>query len=121
MGILFITIERVNLLLVLPLPQLPLQFYAKTCITLTDSSFWTNNILSLSPSISSSILSDGFSLGRQHPLYIMGDVAVENSLNVIPPHKRQTPFNIPSIDIEGIGNDDSDEYSTLKKLQRHLE
>jgi 26S proteasome regulatory subunit T3 len=51
----------------------------------------------------------------------MGDVAVENSLNVIPPHKRQTPFNIPSIDIEGIGNDDSDEYSTLKKLQRHLE
>ena len=46
---------------------------------------------------------------------------MENPLNVIPPHKRQTPSNIPSIDIEGIGNDDSDEYSTLKKLQRHLE
>lgn len=51
----------------------------------------------------------------------MGDVAVENPLNVVPPHKRQTPSNVPSIDIEGIGNDDSDEYSTLKKLQRHLE
>lgn len=52
---------------------------------------------------------------------MMADVAVENPLNVIPPHKRQTQSNIPSIDIEGIGNDDSDEYSTLKKLQRHLE
>ena len=51
----------------------------------------------------------------------MADVTVENLLNVIPPHKRQTQSNIPSIDIEGIGNDDSDEYSTLKKLQRHLE
>lgn len=54
-------------------------------------------------------------------IYIMGDIAVENPLNVLPPHKRQTQSNIPSIDIEGIGNDDSDEYSTLKKLQRHLE
>lgn len=51
----------------------------------------------------------------------MGDVAVENPLAAIPSYKRQTPSNIPSIDIEGIGNDDSDEYSTLKKLQRHLE
>lgn len=51
----------------------------------------------------------------------MGDVAVENPLNVVPPHKRQTTSSIPSIDIEGISNDDSDEYSTLKKLQRHLE
>ena len=51
----------------------------------------------------------------------MGDTAVENLSNVIPPHTRQTPSNIPSIDIEGVGNDDSDEYSTLKKLQRHLE
>ena len=51
----------------------------------------------------------------------MADVAVENSLNVMPPHKRQILSNIPSIDIEGIGNDVSDEYSTLKKLQRHLE
>ena len=52
---------------------------------------------------------------------IMGDVAVENPLNVVPPNKRQIPSNIPNIDIEGIGNDDSDEYSTLKRLQRHLE
>jgi 26S proteasome regulatory subunit T3 len=50
----------------------------------------------------------------------MGDVAVANPMNVIPPHKH-LPSNIPNIDIEGIGNDDSDEYSTLKKLQRHLE
>ena len=51
----------------------------------------------------------------------MGDVAVENPLNVVSPHKKQTPSHVPNIDIEGIGNDDSDEYSTLKKLQRHLE
>ncbi len=51
----------------------------------------------------------------------MGDVVTENPLNVVPPHKKQVPSNIPSIDIEGFGNDDSDEYSTLKKLQRHLE
>ena len=51
----------------------------------------------------------------------MGDVAVETPFNVVSPHKRHTPSNVPSIDIEGIGNNDSDEYSTLKKLQRHLE
>lgn len=51
----------------------------------------------------------------------MADAAVENPLNVLPPHKKQIPSNIPNIDIEGVGNDDSDEYSTLKKLQRHLE
>ena len=51
----------------------------------------------------------------------MADAAVENPLNTTPPHKRQIPSNIPNIDIEGIGNDDNDEYSTLKKLQRHLE
>ena len=53
----------------------------------------------------------------------MGDVAVESPVNIIQPHKKQTPLNsIPNIDsLEGIGNDDSDEYSTLKKLQRHLE
>jgi hypothetical protein len=54
-------------------------------------------------------------------LTTMGDVAVESPLNVVLPHKRQIPSNIPNIDIEGIGNDDSDEYSTLKRLQRHLE
>ena len=51
----------------------------------------------------------------------MADVAVENPLNQVPPHRKQMPSNIPNFDIEGISNDDSDEYSTLKKLQRHLE
>lgn len=53
----------------------------------------------------------------------MGDIAIENPVNIVQPHKRQAPSNsIPNIDsLEGIGNDDSDEYSTLKKLQRHLE
>jgi 26S proteasome regulatory subunit T3 len=53
----------------------------------------------------------------------MGDVAVESPLNVVLPHKRQSPSNsIPNIDsLEGVGNDDSDEYSTMKRLQRHLE
>ena len=48
---------------------------------------------------------------------------MENPMNVLPPHKKPTPSNsIPNIDsLEGIGNDDSDEYSMLKKLQRHLE
>lgn len=48
---------------------------------------------------------------------------MESPLNVIPPHKKPTPSNsIPNIDsLEGIGSDDSDEYSMLKKLQRHLE
>lgn len=38
-------------------------------------------------------------------------------------HKRLLMSNsIPNIDsLEGISNDGSDEYSTLKKLQRHLE
>ena len=53
----------------------------------------------------------------------MGDVVVENPMNIVPPHKRQPPSNsIPNVDsLEGINNDDNDEYSTLKKLQRHLE
>lgn len=53
----------------------------------------------------------------------MGDVALENPANIVAPHKRQAPSNaIPNIDsLEGISSDDSDEYSTLKKLQRHLE
>ena len=53
----------------------------------------------------------------------MGDVVVENPANTVAPHKRQPPsHSIPNIDsLEGVGNDGSDEYSTLKKLQRHLE
>ena len=51
----------------------------------------------------------------------MAEVAAEHPLNIVPPHKKHIASNIPNIDIEGIGNEDSDEYSTLKKLQRHLE
>ena len=51
----------------------------------------------------------------------MADVTVESPLNTVPPHKKYMASNIPNIDIEGIANDDSDEYSTLKKLQSHLE
>lgn len=53
----------------------------------------------------------------------MGDVAVESPVNMVLPHKRQPPANsIPAIDsLEGLGSDEIDEYSTLKKLQRHLE
>ena len=53
----------------------------------------------------------------------MGDVMVETPSNMALPHKKQPPTNsIPAIDsLDGIGNDDMDEYSTLKKLQRHLE
>ena len=53
----------------------------------------------------------------------MGSVAVENPLDVLPPHKKPTTSNlIPNLDsLEGIGSDDNDEYSALKKLQRHLE
>jgi len=56
-------------------------------------------------------------------LLAMGDVVVENPANIVAPHKRLPASNsIPNIDsLEGIGNDGSDEYSTLKKLQRHLE
>lgn len=52
----------------------------------------------------------------------MGDTLVENPVNQVPPHKKQLPSSIPNIDsLEGLGTDGSDEYSTLKKLQRHLE
>lgn len=52
----------------------------------------------------------------------MGDLAVETPAAQLPLHKKQLPSSIPNIDsLEGIGTDGSDEYSTLKKLQRHLE
>jgi 26S proteasome regulatory subunit T3 len=52
----------------------------------------------------------------------MGDVVVENPANQALPHRKQMPSSIPNIDsLEGLGTDGSDEYSTLKKLQRHLE
>ena len=53
----------------------------------------------------------------------MGDVAVENPIHTIPPHKKQPLSDaIPNIDsLEGGASDGGDEYATLKKLQRHLE
>jgi 26S proteasome regulatory subunit T3 len=52
----------------------------------------------------------------------MGDILVENPANQALPQRKQMPSSIPNIDsLEGLGTDGSDEYSTLKKLQRHLE
>jgi len=52
----------------------------------------------------------------------MGDVLTENSATQVLPHRKQMPSSIPNIDsLEGLGTDGNDEYSTLKKLQRHLE
>lgn len=51
----------------------------------------------------------------------MAEVAVEHPLNSVHPHKRPIASHIPNIDIEGVSNDDGDEYSTMKRLQRHLE
>jgi 26S proteasome regulatory subunit T3 len=50
----------------------------------------------------------------------MGDVLVENPALTVPPHKKLD--SMPDIDsIEGTGASGEDEYSTLKRLQRHLE
>ncbi len=47
---------------------------------------------------------------------------VERPVDLASPQRKQQLSTIPNIDsLEGIGNDGSDEYSTLKKLQRHLE
>ena len=53
----------------------------------------------------------------------MGDVAVEHPANILPPHKKLPALDsVPNVDpLEGAGGDGSDEYATLKKLQRHLE
>ena len=51
----------------------------------------------------------------------MSDVIVQNPISTLPPHKKHIASQIPNIDIEGVGHDDNDEYSTLKRLQRHLE
>jgi 26S proteasome regulatory subunit T3 len=51
----------------------------------------------------------------------MADVAVENPANTLPPHKTALD-SMPDIDsFEGVGANGEDEYSTLKRLQRHLE
>lgn len=53
----------------------------------------------------------------------MGDVVVASSAALAPPYKRTTPAHAtPNIDpLEGVGNDYGDDYTTLKRLQRHLE
>jgi 26S proteasome regulatory subunit T3 len=53
----------------------------------------------------------------------MGDVLVDYPVNSVSPNKKQQPADsIPNIDsLEGSGNDGGDEYSTLKRYQRHLE
>ena len=53
----------------------------------------------------------------------MGDVLVDNPLNSVPPHQRKPASDsVPTIDsLEGSGSDGGDEYSTLKRYQRHLE
>ena len=53
----------------------------------------------------------------------MGDVAVENPATTLPPHRKMAPVDsMPEIDsFEGVGANGEDEYSTLKRLQRHLE
>jgi len=65
------------------------------------------------------LLSDRISFQQLHT---MADVLVDNAANQVLPHRKQIPSSIPNIDsLEGLGTDGSDEYSTLKKLQRHLE
>ena len=52
----------------------------------------------------------------------MADVLMDNSGTQVLPNRKQMPSSIPNIDsLEGLATDGSDEYSTLKKLQRHLE
>lgn len=53
----------------------------------------------------------------------MGDIAVENPSNQVPPHKKQSPYSaLPNIDTpDAPVLDGGDEYSTYKKLQRELE
>lgn len=53
----------------------------------------------------------------------MADVAIENPATLVPPHKKAiTSDSMPEIDsFEGVGANGEDEYSVLKRLQRHLE
>jgi hypothetical protein len=52
----------------------------------------------------------------------MGDVLLEKPMAIVPPHKLGIADSMPEIDsIEGAGLDGDDEYSTMKRLQRHLE
>lgn len=50
----------------------------------------------------------------------MADVIFENPANlVLPHHRKQLASSIPNID--SLEADGSDEYATMKRLQRHLE
>lgn len=53
----------------------------------------------------------------------MSTALVENPATMVPPHQKAPPADsIPNIDsLEGSGNDGGDEYSTMKRYQRHLE
>lgn len=52
----------------------------------------------------------------------MGDVLVDSPANIVPPHKKAQASTIPNIEsFEGLPAEGSDEYVTLKKLQRQLE
>jgi 26S proteasome regulatory subunit T3 len=53
----------------------------------------------------------------------MADVAVEFPPSALPFKTKAVPSDaIPDIDsLEGAGNEDEDEYSMLKRYQRHLE
>lgn len=52
----------------------------------------------------------------------MADIAVQSPATMVLPHRKQLPSSIPNIEsLEGLSTDKDDEYSTLKKLQRHLE
>merc|ERR1711977_57565 len=54
--------------------------------------------------------------------YKMGDVMIESPANQVLPHRKQMPSSIPNIDtLEGLGTDGTDDYASLKKLQRQLE
>lgn len=52
----------------------------------------------------------------------MGDILVESAANSVPPHKKNAPSTIPSIEnFEGVSTEGGDEYANLKRLQRQLE
>ncbi len=52
----------------------------------------------------------------------MGDVLVESPINHVLPHKKTAPSTIPAVEnFEGLSTEGSDDYATLKKLQRQLE
>ena len=47
----------------------------------------------------------------------MAEVTAEPPLNAHTNSKESLVSHIPNIEIESVGNDDNDEYATLKKLQ----